>query len=681
MAPEEALQAQADALAADMVKTLSGILRKAANTLGQTITAAVPSPEDAILGPAERSWMSAVSGDFLPRVVNAYVTAAEQVHLALVDTYGGSANAVPFVGNAAAVEYLTDAANRMVNVSEATWAYARAQLIEGFQAGESIQQLATRLQSVTDWSESRAATVARTEIISASNAGALAEMQATGAVAKKTWLATKDDRTREAHRKANGQTVSVNNVFLVDGEYLDFPGDPSGEPGNIINCRCTMTFSVTKSELHVALEDLPDVTDEFDPADFVDLDSLIAASAREVFAPRVRYDESKHRRGKGGRFAPKPGGGARKKIDYVKPPKPAKKISYTKPPKKQATPEPQPAPAKKTAPPPAAPTSAPAPTPTPTPVTTPPPAAPTPPTAPAPTPSTPVVPITEEVIDSLALADGRFAATGDRVLVGDRVGTVRRDEVGDDGLASALHVQFDDNPTELEEASADEARLIEDSSEFPSVLRSPYGPEVAGLDAEPEPAAPAPTPSGGTPFPVTAGFEPIGNAEASDMQLEMTANDPWTVTQEDALVTYSGDSYVDMNTCLRFDENCTDEVEDDNASASAAMRPTTRNTTVFRGANLRALGANNVEQLEAMVGATVRDHGFTSTSIRPDSAFGGEVSMQIDVPEGTPAAYMEDITLNPGENELLLNSGTRFQIMAVNVDENGRANVHVRVVP
>lgn len=280
MLPEKVLQAEADALAADMVKTLSGILRKAANALGQTLTAAVPSPEDAILSQAQQSWMDAVSGGFLPRVINSYVASAETVQLSIASTLGEPASEVPFVMNSAAVAYLTDTANRMVSVTEGTWARARAQLIEGFQAGESIQQLATRLQDVAGWSESRAETVARTEIIAASNAGALAEIQATGAVAKKTWQATMDARTREAHRKADGQTVSVNNVFIVDGEALDFPGDPQGEPGNVINCRCTMTFTVKKSELQVSLDDLEDVTDEFDPADFVDLESLLAASWR-----------------------------------------------------------------------------------------------------------------------------------------------------------------------------------------------------------------------------------------------------------------------------------------------------------------------------------------------------------------------------------------------------------------
>lgn len=434
---------------------------------------------------------------------------------------------------------------------------------------------------------------------------------------------------------------------------------------------------------------------------YENLVASLAAAGRIELRRRGKYDESKHKRGKGGRFAPKSGGGGGK-IDYKKktakkapppPPEPepeaAPKISY----KKTAKKAPPPPPAKKAAtPPPPAKKTAPAAKKTVGKKTAPPPPPPVDdlddlldePATPTstPTPANPVVPVTSDVEENLELSDGTFAAAGDRVLVNGRAGTVRGDEVGADGLTETLHVQFDDDPTSLSAVSASDAQIIEDvdNDDYADILKQPYGPEVAGLEPGAAPASSSGA-SSDTPFPISPGFETLTHDEASDMQLEMTANDPWTATQEDALVTYSGDSYTDMNRCLRFDEDCTDEVEDDNVNASAGMRPTTRATTTFRGVNLRALGANSSEQLQGMVGAVVRDHGFTSSSISTDSAFNNEVTMQIDVPEGTPAAYIEDISQNPGEYELLLNSGTRFEIMAVNVDENGHSNVHVRVVP
>jgi SPP1 gp7 family putative phage head morphogenesis protein len=726
MPPEATLQAQADALAADMVKTLNGILRRAANALGETITAASSRPEDAVLRQAEQSWLDAVSGDFFPRVVNAYVTSAETVHLSLIDTYGGPSADVPFVMNSTAVAYLTDTANRMVDVTEGTWARARAQLIEGFRAGESVQQLATRLHDVAGWSESRAETVARTEIIAASNAGALAEIQATGAVAKKTWLATMDSRTREAHRLADGQSVSVNNMFLVDGEYLDFPGDPQGEPGNTINCRCAMQFEIKKGELQVALNDLEDVTDEFDPADFVDLESLLAAGARQQFAPRKPFDEAKHKRGRGGKFAPKSGGGG--KIDYRKPPKkksaesaPKKKIDYTKPAKKAAPPAPAPAPtppapapvAKKVAPappppPPAKKTAAPAkktakkiappaPSPEPDDDLLAEPVTPTPPAA-APEPNSPVVDVTEDVLENIATSDGGYAGPGERVVVGNRAGTVRTAAVNPaTGLSQTLGIQFDDSPTELTEVDAGDALVVDEAEPgYEPILNEPFDSDVL---SEPLPDNPVDMGGGGEdedeefgppPLSVTPGFETPTPSEMLELQDDMLTDEPWTVGQEEALTTYSGDGYSDMNGCLRFDEGCSDDVEFDNDQAVAAMRPLPRGVTTFRGANLRALGVMNHQALAGMVGNTVRDPGFTSSSISPDVAtsFGQgsssteRVIMQIESPAGTPAAYVDGISQNSGEFEMVLPPNTRYEILEVisPTADGGPSTVRLRVV-
>lgn len=300
MESEEVLQARADALERLMTTTLNAIMRSVAAAVGYNLTAASPSPAEEPLRRAEDQWMEAVGAGFFPRVVEAYHVSAEHIYGQVLEGYEGPAENVPFVSNEDAVSYLTDAANRMVVTTEGTWARARAQLIEGFSAGESIEELSSRLMTISDWSERRAATVARTEIISASNAGSLAEMRAFQPNASKMWLATMDNRTREAHRRADGETVSLDGTFTVDGEELDFPGDPSGSPGNVINCRCTLNYVIPREELQTAIDDLselPDVSDEFDPEDFVDWDTLTAAVER-----RRSFDEGRVRRTRKGRF-------------------------------------------------------------------------------------------------------------------------------------------------------------------------------------------------------------------------------------------------------------------------------------------------------------------------------------------------------------------------------------------
>lgn len=79
--------------------------------------------------------------------------------------------------------------------------------------------------------------IARTEVISASNYGAYEAIVQADVGGQKEWIATRDNRTRETHWNLDGEAVGINEKF---SNGLEYPGDPSGEPGEIINCRCTI---------------------------------------------------------------------------------------------------------------------------------------------------------------------------------------------------------------------------------------------------------------------------------------------------------------------------------------------------------------------------------------------------------------------------------------------------------
>ena len=114
-------------------------------------------------------------------------------------------------------------------------------LAEGLGEGEGIPKLAKRVSAVMAGRiKSSAETIARTEVLSSSNAGTMHGYGQSGIVKKKEWLATRDAKTRDEHGTADGQVVLLKNDFVIAGEKLSFPGDPKGSPGNIINCRCTI---------------------------------------------------------------------------------------------------------------------------------------------------------------------------------------------------------------------------------------------------------------------------------------------------------------------------------------------------------------------------------------------------------------------------------------------------------
>ena len=135
--------------------------------------------------------------------------------------------------------------SKIRGIEDATLGLVRQALADGVEAGEGTDQLARRVAGTYDaFAGYRAERVARTEVVSASNLGSRAGALSTGLDLTHSWLATRDDRTRDIHASVDGQTQAMNDPYTVEGEELMFPGDTSkgASAGNVVNCRCTETF-------------------------------------------------------------------------------------------------------------------------------------------------------------------------------------------------------------------------------------------------------------------------------------------------------------------------------------------------------------------------------------------------------------------------------------------------------
>lgn len=123
-----------------------------------------------------------------------------------------------------------------------TWTdSAMVSLQDSYDKGLSVPRAARAMtRRMGDLSGARARTIARTELIGATNGSTLAMAQMVGAGRNKVWVATEDERTRESHAEIDGETVGIEDQF---SNGLAFPGDPSGEPEEVINCRCTLDFT------------------------------------------------------------------------------------------------------------------------------------------------------------------------------------------------------------------------------------------------------------------------------------------------------------------------------------------------------------------------------------------------------------------------------------------------------
>ena len=91
---------------------------------------------------------------------------------------------------------------------------------------------------------------ARTAVTGAQNAGRVERLKETeqmGIKVKKKWLATLDNRTRDAHAELDGQEKDIDEDFVVDGKHIAFPGDPACPwPELVYNCRCTLIYVYPK---------------------------------------------------------------------------------------------------------------------------------------------------------------------------------------------------------------------------------------------------------------------------------------------------------------------------------------------------------------------------------------------------------------------------------------------------
>ena len=120
-------------------------------------------------------------------------------------------------------------------------------VLQGILQGESIPNLAKRLRSVTDMNKASSIRNARTAVTGAECKGrqdSYEKATQDGVELKREWISAIDGRTRHAHRLLDGQLADVDKPFKSELGDIMFPGDPSADPANVYNCRCTIAAKV-----------------------------------------------------------------------------------------------------------------------------------------------------------------------------------------------------------------------------------------------------------------------------------------------------------------------------------------------------------------------------------------------------------------------------------------------------
>ncbi|MFI5495586.1 phage minor head protein [Actinoplanes sp. NPDC051859] len=200
------------------------------------LTAAALPPDPSALAGAGQAWLDAMTVHLVPEVADIFRTgvidAGTDVDLLAVQD--------------AVADYLDQLPNRLAGIPDDAWTQVTATITELAGQGASIPRIRDAVADLlgADAWDGRAQTIARTETIGAYNAGTLTGWLTSAAALDekldKVWVATHDERTRDAHRALDGHRTPLDGVFVAGGVPLRYPGDPAAPPHLTVACRCTM---------------------------------------------------------------------------------------------------------------------------------------------------------------------------------------------------------------------------------------------------------------------------------------------------------------------------------------------------------------------------------------------------------------------------------------------------------
>jgi HK97 family phage portal protein len=130
---------------------------------------------------------------------------------------------------------------KIAGIERVTRERVKKQIVEGLSKGENITEISDRVRKALGGTDaSRALTIARTEVGQAVSTGRHLAAQTAGVQAK-SWITGANPRA--THELAGleygpGAPIPIDRPFKVGASSLMYPRDPTGEPGEIINCNC-----------------------------------------------------------------------------------------------------------------------------------------------------------------------------------------------------------------------------------------------------------------------------------------------------------------------------------------------------------------------------------------------------------------------------------------------------------
>lgn len=223
-----------------METSIAAVTNKLITHAGLT-AAGMPGDEQSYL---IQAWTYEVDTNLAPFVYQTYSSGAlELQHDAANSLNIPDGTGVPGVPDHFTADFVNVQANKLKGIGDDLWQNIQKEIAAGATLGESNEKIAERIRQASDVTMPRALTIARTQVMSASNAGSFAQASLIAdSTMQKQWIATEDSRTREDHVHADQQVTPMLGKFTVGGWLMDYPGDFMAPAGETVNCRCTLGY-------------------------------------------------------------------------------------------------------------------------------------------------------------------------------------------------------------------------------------------------------------------------------------------------------------------------------------------------------------------------------------------------------------------------------------------------------
>ncbi len=201
----------------------------------------------------------------------------------------------------------------------------------------------------------------------------------------------------------------------------------------------------------------------------------------------------------------------------------------------------------------------------------------------------------------------------------------------------------------------------------PKVVKAPV---AKPAPAPKKPAAPAPAP-----------------APASKAITEKLTIPKFTAVEKKAIEQYTLSDYSVINPRLMgvVDLPLEKYKEGVDALDSAFLKGKTKEEItvsryIYSGEGSLGIGGFDAKALKGKVGETITHKGFLSTTIDATTIPAGQKQIvNIKIPKGSPALYLDPFSLNKGEEELLLNRDSKFKIISFK-EVNGKTIIEAELI-